>query len=69
MYRREQRTRRNSVTRTYPVYAISGSEFTDRDDSFIDAASIRRYRYRRTPPFTIEGSSESDFRSVSAGKL
>ena len=69
MYRREQRTRQHSLTRTYPVYAISGSEFTDRDDSFIDVTPIRRYRYRRTPPFTIEGSPESDFRSTSAGKL
>jgi hypothetical protein len=44
MNRRGQRTRRNSVTRTYPVYAISASELSDNDDSIIEIKPIKRHR-------------------------
>ncbi|CAF3018117.1 unnamed protein product [Rotaria sp. Silwood2] len=57
MNRREQRTRPNTVTRTYPIYTISTSELTDDDDdnqSIIEIKPIKRYRHHRKQPLRVE---------------
>jgi hypothetical protein len=50
MNRREQRIRRNSATRTYPVYAISASELSDNDNSIIEIKPVKRNRRHRKQP-------------------
>ena len=56
MNRREYRTRQNSVTRTYPVYAISSAEFSDDNDSVAEMRSVDPYGYRRRRPLVINRS-------------
>jgi hypothetical protein len=44
MNRRGQRTRRDTVTRTYPVY---GSEISDDDESIVEIRPAKRSRHHR----------------------
>lgn len=54
----ERRVRRNSVTRTYPIYAISPVEFIDDDDdddeSIIEIKPIKRQRRPRKYPSRVK---------------
>ena len=67
MTRRQQRTRRNSVTRTYPIYTISPSELSAGDDeSIIEIKPIKRHRKHRSRVRPQE-SIRSQY--VSTGKI
>ena len=54
----ERRIRRNSMTRTYPIYAISPVEFIDDDDdddeSIIEIKPIKRQRRSRKHPSRVK---------------
>jgi hypothetical protein len=68
MNRRGQRTRRNTVTRSYPIYAISTSELSDDDDSIIEIKPIKRLRRHRKQPLRIK-PRESIIQNVVTGKI
>jgi hypothetical protein len=70
MNRRGQRTRRNSVTRTYPIYAISASELSDADDdeSIIEIKPIKRHRRHRKYPSKVR-PQESIHQYIATGKI
>jgi hypothetical protein len=67
MNRQRQRTRRNTVTRTYPIYSISPSELSD-DDSIIEIQPIRRHRRHRKKRFRVK-LQESSNQEVLTGKI
>lgn len=53
----ERRGRRNSVTRTYPIYAVSPIELIDYDDddeSIIEIKPIRRQKRSRKYPSRVK---------------
>ena len=54
MNRREQRRRRNPVTRTYPIYHRSISELSDNDDDTIEIRPVRRHRRHRKQPVNVQ---------------
>ncbi len=69
MNRQRQRTRRNTVTRSYPIYATSASELSDDDDeSIIELKPIKRNRQRRKYPSRVE-PEESIIQYVVTGKI
>lgn len=49
MTRRTKRSRRNTITRTYPIYTVSSPDLSDDDDdaSIIEIKPIKRHRRRR----------------------
>ncbi len=69
MTRRRQRTKRNSITRTYPIYMISASELSDNDDeSIIEIKPIKRRRRHRKKLSRVK-PHESIHRYVATGKI
>jgi hypothetical protein len=68
MNRRGQRTRRNTVTRSYPIYAISPSELSDDDESIIEIKPIKRHRRHRKQLSRVK-PQESITQYVVTGKI
>jgi hypothetical protein len=68
MNRRGQYTRRNTVTRSYPIYAISASELSDDDESIIEIRPIKRHRHHRKQLSRVK-LQESRTQYVVTGKI